>query len=764
MIKGRSFKLLSSLLVATFLLAIFSISFLKLDFDQSQLSKYSKSQPEIAKATIAWPRLISKPNDLNTFQERLEGWKIESEFLIFRQMSDPTGGRFILIGAKNYQDYLLDKTAITPSKCDQTICEVIAAYPEGGKVIDPLPMGLKIVGSSTASKTIPIPKDFGVDKSIPILITPLVDQLSIWQPFRYLPASYGWQITPSNLDNLSAPKYKKSLSILESTLRAEFENVAVNYPADRLALLAANQDRIFLLAINALKVILLIFLLLLLLLFVRRRPNRFLVAGLIAASFLVIALLWSYQNLIQIVIYSSLLVGLLYLIKRVVDRYLLKNDFNTLSLYRSSLRTILSILLLTSLITSVSLSSFQYLSRVEQIRNQLINQKTPLDFTLKVGPSLTRPLDLGSVDEIKQLAAGGEVVPVIRAAGVLLGNNGEKERIKLLAAGGDKKWQEAGIQLPPGNQISVSTQGIADEIDLIIWLRSNTGAHFSITTTGSRIRTAVIPKQVAKPVSIVAFKLSENPLNAARREHALGESKGRAFDLLAGEGSINSISVGATPVVISNQWPIFNFKYALLDGPITLRPEIPQVTPNLIKSSDIKGGYDQIQIGSEILTIGDQSNAFDYQVMQSPYAQIDLAQYQMIVAKSEPYGVDPREIWVKTKDYEQFEKAFFSSKFNSLQLISRAQLTAQQSSSAYWQSWQKIFYTSLLFIIALIFIALLILFNFLNYDRKKKSFEMSKYFATDKPRFKPLVILVVITLLAATPILLISRFISGVIA
>ncbi len=763
MIKGRSFKLLSSLLVATFLLAIFSISFLKLDFDQSQLTKYSKSQPEIAKATIAWPRLISKPNQISTFNQRLSNWQIDSSFLIFRTISDPTGESFILIGAKNYQDYTSSGIATSPNSCTTTLCDVIALYPGEPKKLDVLGMGLIIVDNQSLKKSIPIPADFGVDKKLPILITPMVEELAKLQTLRYLPASYGWQVTPKGGQQISAKSFKQEIAKLESALEANFENVAVNYKADQIGRLIANQDRISLLVVDAIKALTLIFIFLFTLLyFIRQRGdqlNKFVIISLAIFGIVVVASLWSFATLLQLLIFGSLFAAVLYLLNKYLDNYFKVNDLSTLALYRSSLKSLLSIAVIIGLLASVLISSFQYLSRIQDNRMMIINQITPFDLTLKIGPSLKRPLDIGSLDEIAKLSPGSTTYPVIRDSAELITSSGDKKRLQLVAVGGKDAWQEEGLTLPKGENISIRTSGIASEIDLIIWLKGATGAHFSIPTTGSTIRTGVIPK--GDGLKIVAFRLSENPVNAARRAHALGESTGRAFEILAGDGQIQSITVDNQEVEIGGNWPIKKFKYALLDGPITLRPAKEPAPIRVLYSPDIKGDDLTLKIKDQIVRQETNQNKTLYKVADAPFVQVDLADYQGLVAQSEPYATDPLEIWIKSGNPQSLKAALLTSKFNQLKILDRADLIKAQKLSAYWQSWQKIFFLTLLFISALIFLALLMLFIGWDRDKKGKHFEMQRYFSSPAPSVKPLQVVAIFGLLAAPIILLLSRVLAG---
>ncbi|MFM8205192.1 MAG: hypothetical protein ACKN8W_02435, partial [Actinomycetales bacterium] len=398
-------KLFVTLLIATFLLGITSTLLIRNNFSQTQLATYTASNPGITKITIAWPRLISEPNDLTKFQNELADWNVNSDFLIFREMSDQRGNSFYLVGTKSPQAFFAAKDIESPAQCDTTNCEVIAAYPEGAKVPDVAGMGLKIIDSTLLAKKVPIPKDFGVNPKLPILITSQVAELANWEPGRYLPATYGWQISPKNKEGLRTDSYKASLVDLESNLTSQFPNVAVNYPLNKLDALIANQEHFSSLTTHALKILFIIFLFVLILLRTSKFSLRKEILLIFLGLLLLIQQLWNFAILIQITTFLLLAIALIYLLNRALDSRLKKEDFQTLILLRSSLRSITSISLLAIFFSATLFSSYQYLDRTQELRKQSLAAKVPFDFTLKIGPSLDKPLDLGSLSKLESLSS-----------------------------------------------------------------------------------------------------------------------------------------------------------------------------------------------------------------------------------------------------------------------------------------------------------------------------------------------------------------------
>ena len=763
MIKSDRSKLYTLLTTLLFLLSLSVITFIRADFVNNQLEKVSKTNPSIIKAGIAWPRLISEPNDLPAFNDQLGDLRSESNFLIFRQLSDSRGVDFILLGAKNYQEYFASDIGVEPTKCDQSLCEVIAALPNGAALPDLSAIGMKVVGSGEISKQLPIPADFGVNKKLPILITPFIDQLSIWQPFRYLPATYGWQVTHKDISNLSASAYKEELVAIEGRLNANFANVAVNYPVESIDSLIKGEDKIRELSLNAAKTILLIFTLCIFLIWQRFKFKRlWLIVG-ASCTALLIAYLWDYLALIQIVIFLLLFALLLYLINKVVEKRLVDKDLNTLALYRSSLTQTLSIIFLLGLTFSVIISANQYLDRTKQLRSAVIDQKVPLDYTLKIGPSLNRPLDLGSLRELSQLPGVSEVVPVIRKTATLINTQGDERQINLIAKGGPL-WSEPALSIGSSKELTINTAGIAKEIELIIWLRGENDNHFAVITTGSEKRVGVVPRDRVGENFIVAFELKESSANATLREHALGESDGRAFDVLSGQVRILSITADKRQIQFDKSWPISNFNYALLDGPVILRPQITVSEPNLLFSDDIKDDIAEITLDQVSISPVKYQRVDDFVAGEKPFVVMDLKSYQELLGATEPYGLDPLEIWVKAGEQRNFESIIASSKFNSLQLISREKLITNQANTPYWASWQLLFFTCLIFIFALSLLPLIRLALAIRDNLNRFRFEMSTYFDTTPPSLKPFIFIFIVGLISALPILYLSRVISGVIS
>jgi hypothetical protein len=449
----------------------------------------------------------------------------------------------------------------------------------------------------------------------------------------------------------------------------------------------------------------------------------------------------------------------LLVINRFLDAYLLKRDFQSLALYRSSLATFLSITILIGVFTSIIFSASQYLIRTEQIRSDLISNQVPLDYTLKIGKSLTRPLDLGSLKEIKALSNGGQIVAVIRGAASLIDQNGDEIAVNLIAKGGDL-LNEPSIPIGVGKKIAVGSSGIADQIDLIIWLKNQSGAHFSVVTTGKATRVGVIPGNRLGENFIVGFELRLNPDYATTAEHALAEATGRSFEILNGLGQLLTVAVDGAQIPIDNSWPIKSFTYELTDTPFLLHPALPEVRVNLLLSDEVSGEISQLKLSDDLLVEVNQVEVGEFVGVERPYAVIDLATYQSLLAQTSPYALDPLEIWVADGG-NNFAQSFASSKFNSLKLISKDELIKAQENSPYWITWQRIFLTSLLLLLTLLLPPITLFLLRFNQDRRGKDFEFINYFNSPAASVKPLIGLLTLGTPLGVILLLLSRVIAS---
>ena len=764
MIRGNTPKLYTLITLIIFAFSILSINLIREDFVSNQMQRASQKDSQITKAGIAWPRSIREKNDLTALDEQLSNWEIESQFLIFKELMDKSRAGFILLGAKNYQDYAQSKIVKTPKICDQNFCEVIALLPSGVKSPDVSELGLKIIDQQARATHLPIPRDFGVDSTLPILITPLVDQLSTWPTFRYLPATFGWQITPKRISDLSASSHRRDLLRLETNLNTKFSNVTVNFPIDHLDTFVEREHHITSLLFNATKTLLVIYVLCLLLIWQRFRFKSVVTITAVITATLLIAAFWGYLALVQTILFLLLFVLLFFLLNKIIQARLMKTNLNTLALYRSALTQTLSIAFLIGLAISVTVSANQYLVRTQEIRKAIVDQSSPFDFNLKVGSSLDRPLDLGSLNEIRALSGGNQLVAVVRSTASLVNREGDERQVNLVAQGAGSLWQEPELPIGRSRQVSIEVRGIPPEIDVIIWFKGATGGHFAVRTSGSTLREGDIPQDHSGENSIVAFELRESPANATRREHALGESLGRAFDILNGNAKITTIAADGKAIPFDSSWPIAEFSYELLDHPLILRPHIDSPDLMLRLSNDITDELSILKIDDVIISAPKYQSNSDLVGVEKPFIVVDLAAYQAAIAQSQPYALDPVEIWIKSKNPALFEKAFRLSKFSSLKLISREKLLISQTKDPYWRSWQSILFSCLGSLLILIFLSLFSLLIYWQRERRKKTFEFTQLFDSSPPAATPLILLTLTSAILAVPILYLSRLITGLIA
>ena len=738
------------------------------NFQNQQLTKSQSLDNNITNITVAWPRLIAERNDLSSFEQDLQKsrfWQVDPGFLIFREMKDKKGKSFYLIGASNYQTYLKDSGLPVPTVCSTEICEVVAAVSNKDQIPNPTSLGIKVIGASAKAANLPIPKDFGLSSDIPILITPMLTELANYLPTKYLLATYGWQLTPRSIKGTSAISFKSRVAELSANLTTQYPNVAVNYQVNKIDKLISNQERLSLQANTQIKFLIALTFLLLIMLLPSRNRRRwwfYLITG--TGGLLLTQLFWGFQLLLQftlfLVIGTTLLLGMI----RLLDLYLVKRDLASLALLRSSFRSIFSIGFLIMLLISISFSNLQFLNRNYELRAERINTVTPFDFTLKVGPNLIKPLDIGSIEEISQLSPGTTALSVIRSTATITDENGNISEVNLLAGPSNTLWNEPAIPLEFGTNLQLRTRGIPPEIDLIIWLRTSSGSHLQVTAQGDQLRNFKLPATELTPLSIVALELKENPDYAAKRSHALGESTGRSFAVLSGTGDVLGINLDGRNIDLGDKWKISNFEYSLENGPNIIRPEFESNLGSIKLSSDFANNDSELLLGG----ISNTPILLDnYQITRNltgaskPYLTIDLNNYQKLVGKEDPGAIDPIEIWIKSSSPDAFIKAFKASKFSKLQVIDRSKLELKDKSNPYHIAWFNLLLIGTSF--ATLLVLSLIGFFYFTYrsDKTRKYQEFTRNFKLLPPKRFPFVLAISLSTFLALPVLYLSRYFAG---
>ena len=766
---------ISLIIIGILVLGLSSLYTLNTTFQRVQYSKLVSKNSDSTKVDIFWPRLISSENNVKNFEGAIKdsGWIIEKHFLNFREMSDKHGQTFYLIGLADAKRYLNQSNFPDSMLCNEIVCDVVSITSVLSRTPDVSSLGLNIIGQIDASSKSLLPKSLGIEPQIPILLTPDINSLAKIEKLKYLSASFGWTITRSSNSKSTVKTFVESISRLETSLSSQFPNVAVHYQENRLEKLLENESNFVSHIRDASYFFIVLTLVILFLLWsfeaktiLPQSLNRIsLFSFLFIFSFISFLLLrlWSLSTLIQSIAFSLISIISIHLILISMDKWLLRNDFDSLTFFRSSLKYIFNLNLSLVLLFAIIFSGVQYHTRNEDTKAKIIDRSVPLDASLKIGSSLDRPLDLGSIDQIKSFSKDISVEPVIRNTATVIDSSGESSEVNLIAVGRSMDWQEPQLPLPAGKELRIQSQGIPKNIDLIVWLRTDFGGHLSLQTTGYAERTATLPTE--NQFSIVAFELRVNPDYASRREHALAESTGRSFDDLSGIGNIEKIAVDSHQVAFDKSWQISRFSFSLAENSLIIRPKPIIPDEQVLISSDIQldsQSFNLSGLTKNTIEITRYTATNYFPGAEKPFVILSLPTYQALLATSNPGSIDPLELWIKAPAINSLKTALANSPFAKLKFTSRQDLQNQQKNSTYWNFWDLNFL--IVMIISLLLILVLILYSCAHsfFDFKKKSNELVSYFGRNKVRVLPLLIISVFSIMISIPVLYVSRLIAGI--
>ena len=423
---------ISLILIGILIFALSSLYILNTAFQRIQYSKLVTSHSEILNVDIFWPRLISKENNVKDFERTIKnsGWNIEKHFLNFREMSDRHGQTFYLIGLADVKSNFNQINFPDSMLCNQSICDLVSINSNFNQLPDVLPLGLNIIDQVNSLSESLLPKSLGMDPQIPILLTPDLNALAKIDQLKYLPASYGWTITERLKSKSTVKSFVQSITRLETSLSSQFPNVAVHYQANKLERLLENESNFVSHTRDASYFLIVLTIIILLLLWsleaktiLRQSSNRtfFIIFLLIFSSINFLLLrLWSLSTLIQSLAFFLISFMSIHIILFLMDKWLLRNSFDSLTFFRSSFKYMFNLNLTLVFLVAIIFSGFQYHARNEDAKVKIIDRIVPLDASLKIGSSLDRPLDLGSIDQIKSFSKNISVEPVIRNTATII--------------------------------------------------------------------------------------------------------------------------------------------------------------------------------------------------------------------------------------------------------------------------------------------------------------------------------------------------------
>lgn len=387
---------------------------------------------------------------------------------------------------------------------------------------------------------------------------------------------------------------------------------------------------------------------------------------------------------------------------------LLRNKSNqTYVLFREHLsmwQGVAAILTLASILAVIALSFDSGISQkvVSQSQDQV-----PLDISLRTGPALIRPLDLGGTEDYKKVAPGSKAYPVLRSGTAVRNQSSVSDTLSLIGIPHDalsampdrslrhlsstltssKPTNEVDIKVGSSKEIVVTLAKIPKEIDLLGWFRTPHGTHLSAMFAGhGDARTLSLEGQIPSDSSLLAFEFRETSDYLSRRLHAMGEGS-FAVPMLKGTGSIESVAFdGHIQALQVDIWHQRNFSYAFNGGSLYVRPAvtlgIPQVVVDpttallarngLLTLTGASDSYFQVRVGAVSKSFPSADDRF---------VIMDLEQLQNEIAQSDLGATDPIELWVSTPDSEKYLRNLSTSHLQGLIVQSRNDLEKELRSN-----------------------------------------------------------------------------------
>jgi hypothetical protein len=360
-----------------------------------------------------------------------------------------------------------------------------------------------------------------------------------------------------------------------------------------------------------------------------------------------------------------------------------------------------SVIALTTLLAALSLSFSSGIS--QQVAHDSRNQ-VPLDISIRTGPSLLRPLDVGGVQDYESLQPGVQAFPILRTGTSIRGDNSVSDSLSLIGApvgaislaepalSGNllrgmaiKENAQPGLAIGSTKEIEVTLSGVPPEIDLIGWFRTPRATHLSEPFTGSGSRRLLtLAGQVPQGSSLIAFELRESSNYLSRRLHAIGEGD-VSVPLLKGIGSVSKILFDNKPRTLPQLWGLKNFPYSFDGQSLYLQPKLSSALPKVIvdpvtaalathgvlEITGASNNYFQVKIEAIVKYFPSAGDRF---------VIMELSQMQGVIAQTDLGATDPIELWIKTPNPIGYVKLLNVSSMKNLSVESRFVLERELNS------------------------------------------------------------------------------------
>ena len=389
-----------------------------------------------------------------------------------------------------------------------------------------------------------------------------------------------------------------------------------------------------------------------------------------------------------------------YLILRALSSLWRNRSNHTYVLFREHLsmwQGVAAILTLASILTMVALSFDSGISQKVASQSQ---DQVPLDVSIKTGPALIRPLDIGGTQDYEKLLPGSKAYPILRTGTAVRNQSSVSDTLSLIgippaamkAMPGTSlgnlssiltptnPTEEVSINIGATKEIVVTLARIPKEVDLFAWFRTPHGTHLSALFSGHEdVRTLSIGEQIPAGSSLVAFEFRETSDYLSRRLHAMGEGS-FAVPMLKGTGSIVSVSLdGRVQSLPEKIWGLKNFSYAFNGEGLYIRPAVKLAIPRVVVDPTTAS----LATNGLLTLTGEGENYFQVQVgavsksfpsAGDRFVVMDLEQLQNEIAQSNLGAIDPIELWISTPHSDVYLRSLKTSPFQGLVVQSRNEL------------------------------------------------------------------------------------------
>lgn len=380
-----------------------------------------------------------------------------------------------------------------------------------------------------------------------------------------------------------------------------------------------------------------------------------------------------------------------------------KKQEPTFVIAQEGMRTWQGVCAILGISIALTTSAFGYQTKVETDLRAAVTEQVPLDLLLRVGPALSKPLDIQSLNGYTHLIANSNAWSILRLGGTVRNQGTGADALPIvgispnllpqlpvttfhnlesvIAAKTKNKTDE--VPLGSARTISITLRGVPKVIDVVGWFRTPLNSHRSVMSNDhADVRTILLPKEIPVGSTLIGLEFHETSEYLSRRLHALGEGQ-YSVPMIKGSGQITAMSFDGKAIEIENtQWLFGKFPFEFDGGSVYLRPSLPEEMPRVITDpmtaalaqgsiltlSAVSQDNFKVKIGAVRTSFPSAGNRF---------VIMDLDALQNIVAQNSPGAIDPTEVWISTPKPLEYTSILNTFPYSGLERVSRLEIEVQ---------------------------------------------------------------------------------------